>query len=120
MQSLTKTPLSRQQAQDIVSGHFGTSISITDFHELTDGFFNSAFFIELLDRRRWVIKIAPHPSVKVMRYEKGILRTEVDVLRLVKDNTGIPVPCVEFIDYTHGRIENDYFIMDYVDGVPLR
>jgi len=119
MHSLTKTPLSRQQAQDIVSRHFGTSMSIAEFHELTDGFFNSAFFMELSDSGRWVIKIAPHPSIKVMRYEKGILRTEVDVLRLVKDNTEIPVPSVEFIDYTHSQIENDYFIMDYVDGVPL-
>jgi aminoglycoside phosphotransferase (APT) family kinase protein len=119
MQGLTKTPLSQQQAQDMVSGHFGTSVSIAEFHELTDGFFNSAYFMELSDGGRWVIKIAPHPSVKVMRYEKGILRTEADVLRLVKDNTDLPVPSVEFIDYTHDRIENDYFIMDYVDGVPL-
>jgi aminoglycoside phosphotransferase (APT) family kinase protein len=119
MHSLTKTPISQQTAQSIFSRHFGASSLISTFHELKDGFYNSAFFVELMDGKRWVLKVAPNPSIKIMQYEKRILRTEVDVLRLVKSNTDLPVPFVAANDYAQNIIENDYFIMEFIDGIPL-
>ena len=54
-----------------------------------------------------------------MQYEKEILRTEVDVLRLVKSKTELPVPFIAAIDYAHSILENDFFIMEFIDGIPL-
>lgn len=119
MQSITKTSISQVAAQSIFSRHFGPSCRISTFQELTDGFFNSAYFVELKDGKRWVLKVAPNPSIKIMHYEKDILRTEVDVLRLVKTKTDLPVPFVAAHDYTHSLLDNDYFIMEFIDGLPL-
>lgn len=119
MHSLTKTPISQDTAQGIFSQHFGSSSLISAFHELTDGFYNSAYFVELKDGKRWILKIAPNTSIKIMQYEKEILRSEVDVLRLVKSKTDLPVPFVAVNDYTHNLLENDYFIMEFIDGIPL-
>lgn len=119
MHSLTKTSISQNTAQGVIIRHFGSSSLIYDFHELTDGFYNSAYFIELEDGKRWVLKVAPNPSIKTMQYEKEILRTEVDVLRLVKSKTDLPVPIVAAHDYTHDQLDNDYFIMEFIEGLPL-
>ena len=119
MYSLTKTPLLITDAQEIVSFHFGSSVNITDFQELTGGFYNSAYLLQISDRTKWVIKISPHPSVNVMRYEKDILRAEVEVLNLVKARTDLQVPAIVINDYTHSILKNDYFIMEFIGGVPL-
>jgi len=119
MHSLTKTPISQDTAHGIFSHHFGSSSLISAFQELTDGFYNSAYFVELTDGKRWVLKIAPNSSIKIMQYEKEILRNEVDVLRLVKSKTELPVPFIAANDYTHSMLENDYFIMEFIDGIPL-
>ncbi len=119
MYSRTKTPLSPVKAQEIVSFHFGSSVKIIGAQELTDGYYNSAYLLQLSDQGKWVIKISPHPSVKVMRYEKDILRAEVEVLYLVKTRMDLPVPSVINHDYTHNILESDFFIMEFVDGVPL-
>lgn len=119
MHSLTKTPITQDTAQSVLFRHFGSSCRISEFHELTDGMYNSAYFIELFDGKRSVLKIAPNPSIKIMRYEKEILRTEVDVLTLVKSKTDLPVPLVAINDYTHNLLESDYFIMEFIDGIPL-
>jgi len=119
MYSLTKTPLSLADAQEMVSFHFGSSVKIIDYQELTDGFYNSAYILQTSDLAKWVIKISPHPSVNVMRYEKDILRAEVEVLNLVKARTDLPVPATLIHDYTHSILENDYFIMEFIGGVTL-
>ena len=92
MQSLSKSPVSRQLAEIIVKRHFDSRPSISSYRELTDGFFNSAYFIELDSGTRCVLKIAPHPSIRVLRYEKDIMRAEVEVIKLVKSLTDIPAP----------------------------
>ncbi len=119
MQSLSKTPVSRQLAGQIIARHFGSRTSITSYRELTDGFFNAAYFLELNDGSRCVLKIAPHPSVRVLRYEKNIMRTEVEVMRLIKTRTDIPVPSILCFDSSRSLIESDYFVMDFIEGVPL-
>lgn len=119
MNSLSKTPVALSLACQIVASHFGSRTSISLYHELTDGFFNAAYLLELKDGARYVLKIAPHPSVRVLRYEKNIMQTEVEVMRLVKSRTDIPVPSILCYDPSHSLIESDYFIMDFIEGTPL-
>jgi len=119
MKSLSKTPISKKIAQEIISLHFGNRASILDFHELTEGFYNAAYYLELNDGSRYVLKVAPPPTARVLRYEKNIMQTEVEVMQLVKSRTEIPVPKVRFCDLTHNMIDSDYFIMDFLEGLPL-
>jgi aminoglycoside phosphotransferase (APT) family kinase protein len=119
MRSLSKTPISLQLAENIITHHFGNRAAISKFYELTEGFYNSAYYIELSDYQRYVLKVAPPPTVRVLRYEKDVMHTEVEVLQLVKARTGIPVPGIYIYDSNHQILQSDYFIMDLVDGVPL-
>lgn len=119
MYSASKTLISLELAREIVRRHFGTGLRLAAFEELKDGFFNAAYLLELENGPRCVLKVAPPESIAVLRYEKGILRTEWEVLALVKQHTEMPVPEVLFYDPSHSLLENDYYLMDFVPGVPL-
>ncbi|TVQ28292.1 MAG: aminoglycoside phosphotransferase family protein [Spirochaetaceae bacterium] len=79
--------------------------------ELTGGWFNTIYRVELVDRSSVVVKFAPPAGHAVMRYEQELLETEVTVLTLLRDE-GLPVPQV----LAQGE---NYFIMDYVSGQSL-
>jgi aminoglycoside phosphotransferase (APT) family kinase protein len=117
MPFITKTPLDFDAAQKIVCHHFGTHSQLSAFTELTDGMYNSAYLLGVGDGQKMVIKIAPPDEVRVLRYEKHIMQTEVEVLRLVKQHTEMPVPNVLCYDTSRRLIQNNYYLMDFVPGV---
>jgi aminoglycoside phosphotransferase (APT) family kinase protein len=117
MPFVTKTPVSQDAAQKIIHNHFGAHSQINTFKELTDGMFNSAYLIEFNDGLKQVLKVAPRHEVRVLRYEKNIMQTEVEVLRLVKTRTDMPVPSVTLYDTSRRLIDNDYYLMDFVPGI---
>jgi aminoglycoside phosphotransferase (APT) family kinase protein len=119
MQSLSKTPVTQDLARRILTKHFGSSAKLANFQELTEGFYNAAYLIELTDGTKSVLKVAPPPALRVLRYEKDIMRVEVEVMRLVKTKTEIPVPLVLCYDSSHRLLESDFFIMEFVEGAPL-
>ncbi|MEZ5251957.1 MAG: phosphotransferase [Ilumatobacteraceae bacterium] len=85
--------------------------------ELTDGYFNAAYRLDLDDGTTWVLKVAP-PGVEVLWYEHDILHAEIDALRLVRDHTDAPVPDVVWVDEAT-RLPSPSFVMSYVPGVSL-
>jgi hypothetical protein len=80
MRSLSKTSVSAAQAQTIVRHVFGTGTAMCTFNELTDGYFNAAYQLDLADGRRCVLKVAPPDAIRVLRYEKDIMHAEADAL----------------------------------------
>jgi aminoglycoside phosphotransferase (APT) family kinase protein len=119
MYALTKTPITLETAQTITAAHFGGEAKIDRFTELTDGMYNTVALIELVDGQKSVLKVAPPDRVKVLRYEKNIMRAEVDVLRLIRAQTEVPVPEVIAIDTSRCLIDNDYYLMTFVPGVGM-
>jgi aminoglycoside phosphotransferase (APT) family kinase protein len=117
--ALSKTPISLETAQTLIAAHFGTEHAIRNYSELTDGMANAAYLIELADGLKTVLKVAPPDAVKVLRYEKNIMQAEVDVLRLVRAQTEVPVPEVFAYDTSRRLMDNDYYLMSYVPGVSL-
>ncbi len=119
MHSLSKTTISLPTAQAIVTGAFGTASTIRAFDELTDGFFNAAYALTLADGLRCVLKVAPPDAVPVLHYERDILAAEVGVLRLLRQRTNIPVPEVYHHDTSRRLLDNDYYLMAFIEGSPL-
>jgi aminoglycoside phosphotransferase (APT) family kinase protein len=119
MYSLSKTPVSAASAQDIVTHHLGSNARVQSFSELTDGYFNAAYRVELADGLVFVLKVAPPVAVRVLRYERDIMRTEVDVLRLAREKTTMPVPGVLFADDSRRLIANPFFAMEFLPGTPF-
>jgi aminoglycoside phosphotransferase (APT) family kinase protein len=116
MESITKTPLSREVIIALLKNTFGNYIEVSEVKEIEDGWFNAIYLIYLNDDREVVLKVAPPTDVKVLRYEKNIMRTEVEVMELIKSRTNVPVPKIYIYDTSGTIIENEYFIMEKVKG----
>lgn len=84
MYSTSKRIVDIGTARRMVHAAFGPEAAIRSYRELRDGYFNAAYAIELHDGRKMVLKVAPPPDVTVLRYERGIMGTEVEVMRCVR------------------------------------
>ena len=115
MRTATKTHLTSDQIAAICRRHLGGAPS--NVVELKDGMYNTAYRLDL--DKPYVLKVAPPDDVPVLRYEKGIFRSEVEVMRLVEARTTIPVPHIYAYDPSRDIIACDYYVMDFVEGVPL-
>lgn len=119
MHSLSKTAVLLKTAQAIISDVFGAHAVIRAFEELKDGCFNAAYAITLADGLRCVLKVAPPDGVRVLRYERDILAAEVAVMRLVRQYTEMPVPAILGYDTSRRLVESDFYLMAFIEGVPL-
>lgn len=116
MYSTSKRTVSIDTARRIVAAAFGPAAAIKNYRELRDGYFNAAWRIDLHDGRCAVLKVAPPPDVTVLHYERGIMATEVEMLRRIGGETSVPVPAVYYYDQSHALIDSDYFLMQWVAG----
>ncbi len=113
--SRTKTRLDVEEIGGVVRDVFD-GVGLRSFHELTEGYFNSAYRIVLEDGRMAVLKVAPPVDAPVLTYEHDLMRGEVEAMRLAAADPRVPVPAVRFADLTRTRLPVDYFVMDHVDG----
>ncbi len=84
--------------------------------ELDHGWFNVAYRIRLRDGSEVVLKIAPPSEVEVMTYERRAMETELTALRLIREQSNVPVPEVHFVDRAHELCDADYFFMPFIDA----
>jgi aminoglycoside phosphotransferase (APT) family kinase protein len=119
MESITKRKLDRDTIESLVRFAFKGKVEVEQLTELTDGYFNNSYLIQLSDGKKVVLKISPRDDVKVLQYERNLMKTEVFVLKLIGEKGGVPVPIVLFYDDGRTLIDSDYFIMEHVEGVPL-
>ena len=114
MHSTTKIRLSLETLSAITLGTLGVPAIAAE--ELADGWFNTIYRIEIEGGAPVVIKMAPPTSHPVMRYEKNLLQTEVEVLRLLSGVEGVPVPRVLAFDPSGTLHDHEFFLMEHVPG----
>ncbi len=118
MKSKSKKLLTTNEITQIIEDSFGKE-KIGKIEELTDGWFNTAYSIELIDQKREVVlKVSPPPEIKILTYEKEIMRTEVEVCNLLKKRTNVPVPEILSYNFKKDIINREYMIMNKFNGVP--
>ncbi|MFX0171203.1 MAG: hypothetical protein ACFE9L_04730 [Candidatus Hodarchaeota archaeon] len=101
MKSKSKKPLTITEIQQIIESSFSTS-NIQSIIELTNGWFNTAYSIKLPDLGQEVVmKVAPPSEVKILTYEKNIMKTEVQVFKILKEKTDVPVPEILSYNFNH-------------------
>lgn len=111
--SVTKSMVSEKLIRAMIQKAF--SCEPKEIIELTEGFFNVAYRIEL-EERMVILKVAPAPDVDIMTYEKNIMWTEVNTMKLVKQRTMVPVPEILFYDDSRTVCDRTYFFMEYLPG----
>ncbi len=111
--SITKSIVPMEVIYAMVKKAFGCEPK--EVVELTEGFFNVAYRIEL-EQGSVILKIAPAPDVDILTYEKNIMWTEVDVMRMVKRKTKVPVPEILFYDDSRTVCDRSWFFMEFLPG----
>lgn len=119
MESKTKNKKTREQIEKMAARAFG-GIALADGEdavcELKEGWFNAAYNVRLADGREVILKIAPPEGAEIMTYEKNIMVTEVNSMRMVRANPAIPVPEIYFFDQARDLCDSDYFFMEKLAG----
>lgn len=108
--------LNETQLKEIVTFVFGENTGDFVATELKDGFFNSAYAITLEQGKRYVLKLAPLHNSGFMRYERNMMQTEVEVLRLLREKTDVPVPQVYTYETACPVYDGSFFVMDFIEG----
>jgi aminoglycoside phosphotransferase (APT) family kinase protein len=122
MDSKTKNRKSRDEIARMVEKCLdGASLAAGEdaIHELEEGWFNAAYDIRLSDGREVILKIAPPGDAEIMTYERNIMLTEVDTMRMAAQNPGIPVPEIYAYDTSREICNSDYFFMEKLVGENL-
>jgi fructosamine-3-kinase len=79
------------------------------------GHYNDSYYIEA-DSGKFVLRIAPPDSVPKLFYEVDMMKSEVNIHRLVRENTDVPVPEIVYHDFSREIVDRDYLVMEYLEG----
>ncbi|GAB3142418.1 phosphotransferase family protein [Microbispora hainanensis] len=115
MDSRTKRRLSPAQLEEVTRDALGCGV--TSSEELTDGFANAVWRLGLDDGRQVVLKLGPPPDLRLLAYERHLLRTEAMVYHLAQP-TGLPMPALLKASFDDPLLGGDYLILSALDGVP--
>jgi len=118
MHSRTKKQLKKDELDHLVRYAFSDRVVIKRYMELTEGWYNVAYSLELNNGQEMILKVAPPPDVPILTYESDLMRTEVAVFNLLKKHTKVPVPDILFSDFNQELINRDYYFMEKLQGKP--
>ena len=118
MDSLTKVPVTDADIAAMVRRGFGPHARVAECTELTDGTYNLAYRMRLVDGPSAVLKVAPPPGMDLLTHEVDLMRTEVDFYRRAAA-VGAPVPDVLYADLDRDLFGRDYVFLELLAGVPL-
>lgn len=117
MKSRTKNLLSDEQIKKLVKVNFGDDCRVGVIEELKGGMFNSAYLIERLNERdKIVLKVSVAEGTPILSYEKATMYTEVEVYKMLAQQTSIPIPRLLAYDLSRKHISSDYFFMTALEG----
>jgi len=85
------------------------------FSSMGAGLYNDSYRIEA-GNGKFVLRIAPPDDVPKLFYEIYMMKSEVNVHRLVRQHTNVPVPEIVYHDFTRDIIDRDYLVMEYLEG----
>ena len=111
MDSVTKQKLTADDIRRFVHDGLGPGVAVTGHDEFTDGYYNAAHGVTLADGRQVVLKVAPLPDVRVLRYEFDLMRTEIEFYERA-EAAGVPLPRL-----WHADPEAGVMIMERLGGV---
>ncbi len=114
MDSVTKKQLTAEEIERIARAAFGCGCR--EYEELSEGWANSAYMLKLEDGREAVLKAAADSEEGRMRCERGLMRTETEVMRRIEQLGGVPLPHIYAYDDSKRIVSGEYFLMERVKG----
>lgn len=119
MPQITKNKQPIETIQTILRTAFGPTAEIRACRELSDGFCNVTYDIELTDGRTCILKVGQAGNIKMMSCEAKMMPAEVSAMRCAAAH-GMPgIAEVYYYDRSRTICTGEYFLMEKVDGVNL-
>ncbi|GII57192.1 phosphotransferase [Planotetraspora thailandica] len=115
MESRTKRRLSVAELDTLIRAALGAGVLTSN--ELADGFANAVWRLGLDDGREVVLKVGPPPGLRLLTYERHLLRTEAAVYELAGP-AGLPLPALLHASFDDPALGGDHLILSALDGVP--
>lgn len=115
---ITKNIQSREAIERIIGNAFPEKKMIS-YRELSEGFCNIAYRIELSDGSKSILKIAPQYNHTLLRNEKCLMNAEVNAMKLAENIPSVRTAVVQHYDTSKTFCTGDYFIMEYLEGESL-
>ncbi|MCP4762194.1 MAG: aminoglycoside phosphotransferase family protein [archaeon] len=120
IKSKTKKPLTKDELSSLVKDSFGNEAEVKKVQELHDGYFNTAYLLEIVKKDGKIIdtvlKVAPIPEMRLMTYENDCMNTEMEVFKILKENGSIPVPNVLGYNFRHDIVKRDCLFTEKLIG----
>ncbi|WP_239615988.1 phosphotransferase family protein [Cohnella mopanensis] len=116
MEGAYKSKLNESQLNQVIRNVMNSSIR--SYSELSDGWANSAYSIELEDGRKVVLKARPPEGIRFMRCEVDLMKTEVHAMRQLSSSGELPIPRIYAYDQSLELLPVEYFIMEHLEGRP--
>ena len=113
--SITKNKKDEKTIERIFKKAFPDK-QIKQVQELSEGFFNVAYHITMVDHTEVILKIAPSAEMDIMTHEINIMYSEVDCMKKVAKETAIPVAEILYYDNSHTICDSDYMFMKKLKG----
>lgn len=119
MDSVTKTKLTPAMIERMVRRAFGSDTKVLQAAELSDGWFNTAYSIDLGDGRGVVLKVSPPDEVRTLRYEVNLMEAEVAAMRAIHaSGVEAPIPALYAYDDSRELLAGRYFFQERLVGKP--
>ena len=88
------------------------------FERIRTGKFNTSYFVRA-GGEDLVLRIAPPAGAVFCFYERGMMKQEPAIHRLLRDQTTVPVARIRAFDESHEAIDRDFLLMDRLPGTAL-
>jgi aminoglycoside phosphotransferase (APT) family kinase protein len=88
------------------------------FAPIRTGKFNSSYFVSSA-AGEYVLRIAPPDEAVFCFYERGMMKQEPDIHRMLLERTTVPVARIVAFDGSRALVDRDYMLMERLPGVPL-
>ncbi|MFO8011836.1 MAG: aminoglycoside phosphotransferase family protein [Phycisphaerae bacterium] len=88
------------------------------FERIRTGKFNTSYYVHAGDEDL-VLRIAPLDDAVFCFYERGMMKQEPGIHRLLREETDVPVARVLALDESRGIIDRDFLLMERLPGTAL-
>ena len=102
----------------LVLRHVGGDANIHSLEGLT-GHLNRIYFLRMTDGSRLILKLAPSPNVRLLRFEREALKVEATTLEVLASRLQIPVPKLITYDANDRSLGTSYSLQTCPDGLHM-
>lgn len=111
----SSTKLSVDQIRALLERHFGSGLHSFGVEELGGGTFNETYLIEISEKEKLVLRIAPPVTPDIYWEDVALMRREHNTLPFFA-SIGPLIPKTVFVDFTHQIIARDYVLQTFMEG----